>query len=243
MGTLPENVRQSHPQDSGTELRDTPHVSVITALPVNTILAESAQQPKLLERVRALIRTKHYSVRTERIYIFWIKRFICFHGKRHPESMGKAEVEAFLSHLATTGGVAASTQNQALAALLFLYNEILQIKLPWLDSVVRAKRPKKLPVVLTKDEVERLLAQCDGTVGLFLRLLYGTGMRIMECATLRVKDIDFGARSITVRAGKGAKCSTEHLAPHVLASFMLRQSVAARKAGRALSVDAGATAT
>jgi integron integrase len=205
MGTLPENVRQSHPQDSGTELRDTPHVSVITALPVNTILAESAQPRKLLDRVRALIRTKHYSIRTERIYIFWIMRFICFHGRRHPESMGKAEVEAFLSHLATAGGVAASTQNQALAALLFLYKEILQIKLPWLDSVVRAKRPKKLPVVLTKDEVERLLAQSDGTVGLFLRLLYGTGMRIMECATLRVKDIDFGARSITVRAGKGAK--------------------------------------
>ena len=178
---------------------------VNTAVSVSKIVAESRQSPKLLDRVRALIRAKHYSLRTERIYVFWIKRFICFHGKRHPESMGKIEVEAFLSHLATAGEVAASTQNQALAALLFLYKEILQIKLPWLDSVVRAKRPKKLPVVLTKDEVERLLAQSDGTAGLFLRLLYGTGMRIMECATLRVKDIDFGARSITVRAGKGAK--------------------------------------
>jgi integron integrase len=101
--------------------------------------------------------------------------------------------------------LAASTQNQALAALLFLYKEVLDIRLTWLDGVVRAKRPKKLPVVLTQDEVERLLAQCEGTVGLFLRLLYGTGMRIMECATLRVQDIDFGARSVTVRAGKGAK--------------------------------------
>jgi integron integrase len=205
MSTQREDSHQPHSATSDRKLCHESAVSVSKALPVNTILAESAQPPKLLDRVRALIRARHYSVRTERIYLFWIKRFICFHGKRHPESMGKVEVEAFLSHLATACEVAASTQNQALAALLFLYREILEIKLPWLDSVVRAKRPKRLPVVLTKDEVERLLAHSDGTVGLFLRVLYGTGMRIMECATLRVKDIDFGARSITVRAGKGAK--------------------------------------
>jgi integron integrase len=172
---------------------------------VNTSPAECAQQPKLLDRVRSLIRIKHYSLRTERIYIFWIRRFICFHGKRHAQEMGKREVQAFLSHLATAHEVAASTQNQALAALLFLYKEVLDIKLPWLDSVVRAKRPKRLPVVLTQGEVDRLLTQSEGTVGLFLRLLYGTGMRIMECATLRVKDVDFAARSVTIRAGRGAK--------------------------------------
>jgi integron integrase len=205
MGTQPENPHPSHPGLAERNLNHELAAPVSEALPVSTILAESAHEPKLLDRVRTLIRAKHYSIRTERIYVFWIKRFICFHGKRHPESMGKAEVEAFLSHLATAGDVAASTQNQALAALLFLYKEILQIRLPWLDSVVRAKRPKKLPVVLTKDEVDRLLAQSDGTVGLFLRLLYGTGMRIMECATLRIKDIDFGARSIIIRAGKGGK--------------------------------------
>ena len=129
---------------------------------------------KLLDRVSASVRAKHYSVRTERIYVFWIKRFICFHGKRHPREMGKPEIEAFLSHLATACDVAASRQNQALAALLSLYKEILAIRLPWLDTIVRAKRPKKLAVVLSRQEVDRLFEHCDGPVGLILRLLYGT---------------------------------------------------------------------
>lgn len=205
MGTLPENASQSHPQDSRFGAHAASTVSVITAQTDNAILPDSSQRPKLLERVRALIRTKHYSLRTERIYIHWIRRFIHFHGRRHPRDLGKPEVEAFLSHLATVGDVAASTQNQALAALLFLYKETLDIRLPWLDSLVRAKRPKKLPVVLTKEEVKRLLGQCDGVVGLFLQMLYGTGMRIMEGATLRVKDVDFDSRSIVIRSGKGAK--------------------------------------
>ncbi len=176
-----------------------------TPSPVNPILPESAPPPKLLDRLRTLIRTKHYSVRTERIYVFWVKHFILFHDKRHPASMGKPELEAFLSYLATERKVAASTQNQALAALLFLYREVLQITPPWLDNLVRAKRPKKLPVVLTQEEVRRLLAQGRGSTALFLRLLYGSGMRIMECAALRVQDLDFSARSITVRGGKGGK--------------------------------------
>ena len=175
------------------------------AMSDSTVLAAPPQPAKLLQQVRALLRTKHYSIRTERIYVFWIRRFILFHGKRHPNLMGKPEVEEFLSHLANALKVAASTQNQALAALLFLYRQILQVTLPWLDGIVRAKRPKKLPVVLTHDEVDRLLDHCEGTAGLFLRLLYGTGMRISEAASLRVMDIDFDARQIFVRQGKGAK--------------------------------------
>jgi integron integrase len=173
--------------------------------PYNSIVTESTPKPKLLDQVRQRIRAKHQSVRTERAYVFWIKRFILFHNKRHPAEMGKAEVEAFLSYLATDRNVSASTQNQALAALLLLYREILQLELLWLDDVVRAKRFRRLPIVLTRDEVSRLLAQMAGPVGLFMRLLYGTGMRIHECAKLRVMDIDFGRNQITVRAGKGGK--------------------------------------
>jgi integron integrase len=206
MARQPEDAHEADPSSSGGDgLHRDSSVPVNTAVPVSKIVADSSHSPKLLDRVRTSIRAKHYSIRTERIYVYWIKRFICFHGKRHPQEMGKAEVEGFLSHLACAQRVAASTQNQALAALLFLYKEILATRLPWLDDIVRAKRPKKLPVVLSKDEVDRLLLECDGTVGLILRLLYGTGMRIMECATLRVMDIDFGAREIIVRHGKGAK--------------------------------------
>ena len=161
--------------------------------------------PKLLDQVRDKIRVKHYSIRTETQYLQWIKRFILFHGKRHPKDMGAAEVEAFLSHLAVAGNVSASTQNQALSALLFLYREILAVELPWLDDVVRAKKPQRLPSVLNREEVSLVLERMEGTYGLMARLLYGTGMRLMECCRLRVKDIDFRQREILIRDGKGTK--------------------------------------
>lgn len=164
-----------------------------------------AKPSRLLDRVRSRIRVKHYSFRTEETYLGWIRRFILFHDKRHPAEMGAREVEAFLSHLARVGKVAASTQNQALAALLFLYREVLAIKLPWLEDVTRAKRPQRLPVVLTVAEVRCLLGQMNGLWGLMARLLYGSGMRLMECVRLRVKDIDFSRHELLVRDGKGAK--------------------------------------
>jgi integron integrase len=167
--------------------------------------AKSANPPKLLDQVRDRLRVKHYSIRTETQYVQWIKRFIYFHGRRHPRDMGGPEVEAFLTHLAVEGNVAASTQNQALAALLFLYREVLEMELPWLDKVTRAKRPRRLPVVLTRQEVRRVLAEMNGVHGLMARLLYGTGMRLMECVRLRVKDVDFERLEIIIRDGKGAK--------------------------------------
>ncbi|MFA7351169.1 MAG: integron integrase [Methylotenera sp.] len=166
--------------------------------------AEPAPQ-KLLDLVRDKIRVKHYSIRTETQYLQWIKRFILFHNKRHPREMGAKEVEAFLTHLAIVGNVSASTQNQALSALLFLYREIFELELPWLNEVVRAKKPQRLPVVLSKPEVTNILTRMQGTYGLIARLLYGTGMRIMECCRLRVQDIDFDRGEILIRDGKGAK--------------------------------------
>lgn len=139
----------------------------------------------LLEQARDKIRAKHYSIRTEEAYLHWMKRFILFHRKRHPKEMGAKEVESFLSHLAVNGKVSASTQNQAKSAVLFLYKEVMQVELPWLSDVVSAKRPNRLPVVLTQAEVSKLLPHTSGTTGLILRLLYGTGMRIMECVRLR----------------------------------------------------------
>lgn len=158
-----------------------------------------------MDEIRRRLRLKHYSLRTEKVYVAWIRRFILGNGKRHPRSMGAAEVERFLSDLAVRGHVAASTQNQALSALLFLYREVLSIDLPWLDNVVRAKRPQRLPTVLSQDEARRLLAAMDGRPWLIASLLYGTGMRLMECLRLRVKDIDFARHEITVREGKGGK--------------------------------------
>jgi integron integrase len=155
--------------------------------------------------VRDRIRVKHYSIRTETQYVQWVKRFILFHGKTHPRDMGAPEVEAFLTHLAVEGNVAAATQNQALSALLFLYREVLEIDLPWLDNVTRAKRPQRMPVVLTRVETHAVLDRMTGVYGLMARLLYGTGMRLMECVRLRVKDVDFARREILIRDGKGAK--------------------------------------
>ncbi len=164
-----------------------------------------APPPKLLDQVRDLIRVKHYSIRTETLYLQWIKRFILFHDKKHPRDMGAPEVEAFLTHLAVVGHVSASTQNQALSALLFLYREVLGVELPWLDNVTRAKLPQRLPVVLTREEVRAVLDRMIGTYGLMATLLYGTGMRLMECVRLRVKDVDFGRGEIVIREGKGTK--------------------------------------
>jgi len=162
-------------------------------------------EPRLLDQLRDRIRLRHYSIRTEEAYSEWVRRFVIFHGRRHPRELGQAEVEAFLTHLAVGGRVAASTQNQAKSALLFLYKEVLGSELPWLSGIQSAKRPQRLPVVLTRAETRTLLAQTGGTSGLILRLLYGTGMRILEGLRLRVKDVDFERREILVRDGKGAR--------------------------------------
>lgn len=160
---------------------------------------------RLADRVREAIRARNYSRRTGKTYWYWIRHFIFFHGKRHPSDMGAAEVSAFLSWLATERDVAAATQNQALHALLFLYKQVLGMELPWLGGVVRAKRPARLPTVLTEEEVVRMLAGMDGQAWLMAALLYGAGLRQIECLMLRVKDIEFAYRQILVRDGKGAK--------------------------------------
>lgn len=165
---------------------------------------ESAE-PRLLDQVREVIRLRHYSIRTEQAYLQWIHRFILFHHKRHPRDMGATEVTAFLSDLALRRNVAASTQNQALHAILFLYRNVLQIKLPWLDEVQRAKKPQHLPVVFTREEVKALLAQLQGTLWPMAMLTYGCGLRLLECLRLRVKDADFQYRQILVRDAKGQK--------------------------------------
>lgn len=162
-------------------------------------------EPKLLDIVRGKIRLKHYSIRTEQAYVDWIKRYILHFNKRHPKDLGANEVEQFLTYLAVEGRVAASTQNQAKSALLFLYKEVLGAELPWLDKVQQAKAPKRLPVVLSKEEVRLILKQLDGTHYLIVSLLYGTGMRILEALRLRVKDIDFSRKEILIRDGKGFK--------------------------------------
>lgn len=146
-------------------------------------------KPRLLDQVRQRLRTLHYSYRTERQYLFWIRRFILFSGKRHPASLGAAEVEAFLSHFAVDRNVSASTQNQALAAILFLYQKVLELELPWLDSVVRAKKSHYLPTVLTQNEVRAVLAHLEGRYWLIASILYGGGLRISEALQLRVKDL------------------------------------------------------
>jgi integron integrase len=165
----------------------------------------SKQEPKLLDQVRGKIRLKHYSIRTEQAYTDWIKRFILHFGKKHPRDMGAAEVGQFLTHLAVNGRVSASTQNQAKCALLFLYKEVLAIELPWLGNVEQAKVPKRLPVVLTRDEIQAILSRLTGTQWLIASLLYGTGMRIMECLRLRVQDVDIKRSEILIRNGKGSK--------------------------------------
>ena len=189
--------------------------------------ASASTKPRLLDQVVAAIRVRHYSRRTEQTYCGWIKHYIRWHNMRHPSDMGAAEVEAFLSMLANQRNVAGSTQNQALAALLFLYKHVLGIDLPWLAGITRAKKPARLPVVLSQPEVIAILAHTRGTSGLIIRLLYGCGMRLMEALRLRIKDIDFYSNIILVRGGKGDKDRVVPL-PSSLAQ-PLREQIAARQ--------------
>ena len=162
-------------------------------------------KPRLLDIVRARIRAKHYSYRTEEQYVDWIRRFILYNGKRHPAEMSAPEVSQYLTHLAVERRVSASTQNQALAAILFLYRHVLEIDLPWVDNVLRARTPQRVPVVLSRREVQALVAQLEGVCHLVGQLLYGSGLRLMEALRLRVKDVDFEYSQIVVRDGKGQK--------------------------------------
>ena len=184
--------------------------------------------PKLLDQVRALMRMRHYSYQTEQTYLKWIRRYIGFHNIRHPVEMGAAEVEAFLSNLAVERNVAASTQNQALAALLFLYREVLSVNLPWLDKFTPAKKSSHVPVVLTKEEVKIIISQLKDTNWLIANLLYGSGLRLQEALRLRVKDLDFGFRQIVVRDGKGGKDRFTVL-PSILVEPLQKQLKAAEK--------------
>jgi integron integrase len=172
---------------------------------MDTGIRDYSDPTRLLDRVRDKIRLKHYSIRTEQAYVDWIRRFIVFHGKRHPQSLGADEVEAFLTSLAVDRQVAAATQNLAKSALLFLYRDVLERQLPWLDNVVHARSPTRLPVVLTRAEVDAILRRLRGVHRLIGRMLYGTGMRIMECVRLRVKDVEFTRHEILIRDGKGFK--------------------------------------
>ncbi|MDN5865101.1 MAG: integron integrase [Gammaproteobacteria bacterium] len=176
----------------------------------------SGSRPKLLDRLRGRIRRKNYSLRTEKSYVEWVRRYILYHGKRHPRDMGASEVEAFLTYLAARRNVSASTQNQARSALLFLYKEVLEIDLPWLDGVVPAKRSRRLPVVLTQNEARRLLAELSGVNWIVASLLYGSGLRLLEALRLRVKDVEFERREIVVREGKGSKDRVTVLPENVL---------------------------
>jgi integron integrase len=167
--------------------------------------SEAMQQPKLLDRLRGVARLRHLSLRTEQAYSDWVRRFVLFHGKRHPKEMGVEEVRQFLSHLAVEGRISASTQNQALCALLFLYRDVLQVELPLIEGLERAKRPARVPVVFTRGKVGQMLTHLSGTYALIAGLLYGSGLRLMEALCLRVKDLDFGYMEVTARDGKGEK--------------------------------------
>jgi integron integrase len=184
-------------------------------------------KPPLLDQVRHHIRLKHYSIRTEEAYVQTVRRFILFHDKKHPREMGAEEIRRYLSHLATDGRVSASTQNQALSALLFLYREVLCLDLPFVGDIEHAKRPRRVPAVLTREEVLRVFGHLSGVYHLMAGLLYGSGLRVMECVRLRVKDVDFGYGQITVRDGKGAK-DRRTMLPAPLSEALKRQLARAR---------------
>ena len=192
-----DGIRVFGPPQSNQSTRQTP--KAITAW------LYQARTPKLLDKVRLAIRARHYTKRTEESYVHWIKRFILFHNKRHPAEMGQPEINAYLSHLALKEHVSSSTQNQALSALLFLYRYVLRRELGELGDVIRAPRPKRLPVVLTREEVKTVLAQLVGDKWLMASLMSGAGLRLMECLRLRVQDVDFARNEILVHDGKGAK--------------------------------------
>lgn len=189
---------------SSCQYESTPKLPPVISPSVSIAPGSPAPAPKLLDRVRWHLRVKHYSIRTEAVYLDWIRRFILFHHKRHPNEMGEAEIAAFLTNLAVEGNVAASTQNQALSALLFLFQQVLDRKLEFI-AVERVRRPPKLPVVFTRAEARAVLAHLKGDYRIMAHLLYGSGLRLLECLRLRVKDIDFGYRQITVREGKGMR--------------------------------------
>lgn len=193
--------------------------------------SEIGEAPRLLDRVRLRVRRLGLALRTEEAYVGWVRRFILACGKRHPETMGAREVEWFLSRLASEGRVSASTQNQALAALLFLYREVLGVEMPWMHDIRRAKRPERLPVVLTREEVARVLGQLEGVSWLMASLLYGAGLRLMECLRLRVQDVDLARREITVRHGKGGK-DRRTMLPAACVGALQRQLDVAREVHR-----------
>jgi integron integrase len=169
------------------------------------LVLQSTKKPRLLAEVHNVARMRHFSIRTEQAYVNWIRRFILFHQKRHPRDMGEAEIRTFISHLAVEGEISASTQTVALSALLFLYRDVLKKELPYVSNIERAQKPKRLPLVFTRDETKRILATLEGAHWLVVGLLYGAGLRVMECLRLRVKDVDFTYGQITVRDGKGEK--------------------------------------
>lgn len=182
------------------------------------------KKPKLLDQIRYAIRARHYSIRTETAYVYWARQFILFHDKRHPKQLRKRHLEAFLTYLAVKRKVSASTQNQALSALVFLYRQVLEQEMPWLEDVVRAKRPRKLPTVLTAVEANRVLPHLHDTPWLAAGLMYGAGLRLLECLRLRIKDVDFGQNQIIVRSGKGDK-DRRTLLPVQLVDSLHRQVV------------------
>jgi integron integrase len=196
--------------------------------PTSASGAAASARPRLLDELRARMRRLGLALRTEEAYAGWVRHYILANDKRHPREMGVREVEAFLTGLATRDHVAASTQNQALAALLFLYREVLGQELPWMDGIRRAKKPERLPTVLTRDEVAMLLAQMSGVTWLMAGLLYGAGLRLMECLRLRVQDIDFARREITVRQGKGGK-DRRTMLPAMTADALQGQLAQARR--------------
>jgi site-specific recombinase XerD len=187
-----------------------------------------AGKPRLLDQVRNVIRCKHYSIRTEQTYIDWIKRYILFHGRQHPEVLNEKHVGEFLSYLAVQKNVAASTQNQALCAIVFLYKQVLEMPLGEFENLIRAKKPQKLPVVFTREEVKQVLLQMSGVNWLMGQLLYGSGLRVMECVRLRGKDVDFGYNQVVVRDGKGKKDRVTML-PNIVVDEMKRHLLKVKK--------------
>lgn len=211
----------------------------VSGSPLAPTREPTSRDPKLLTRVRYALRLRHYSRRTEQAYVRWIQLYIRFHALRHPAELGSAEVSAFLTDLAVNRRVSASTQNQALAALLFLYGEVLGTKVAWIADLVRAKQPRRMPVVLTRDEVRAVLGQMHGVPQLVARLLYGTGMRLLEALQLRVKDVDFGLNEIAVRGGKGEKDRVTVLPASLTSALRVHLEAVHRLHDRALAAGAG----
>jgi integron integrase len=211
----------------------------LLAAPSVTLLHMSGEAQTLLTRLRDAIRTRHYSPRTEEAYVWWVRRFVRFSGRRHPRELGERDVTRFLSSLAVDRGVSASTQNQALSALVFLYGEVLGLRMGWLSALVRAKRPERMPVVLTRDEVRAVLERMPGVCWLVGAVLYGTGVRLLEALRLRVKDIDFAANEIMVRGGKGDRDRVTMLPERLKGPLLSHLAEVRRQHERDVAVGAG----